>query len=55
MPFKPLTPEEEKMPVPTRNHPEHNPPTHIVITYPMKWVCPGCGREVVIKPVIVNW
>jgi hypothetical protein len=48
MPFRPLTPEEQKTWVNERPcmHPEHNPPSHIVLQPGLHvWVCPGCGQE----------
>jgi predicted RNA-binding Zn-ribbon protein involved in translation (DUF1610 family) len=55
MPFESLTPAEyEEHKTPCR-HPEHEPPTHAVIVRPIKWVCPGCGREVIIRPPEVSW
>lgn len=55
MPFVPLAPEEKKWwPEPCRD-PEHNPPGHMVITEPMKWRCPACGAEVIIRPTQVTW
>lgn len=29
---------------------EHNPPNNMVISRPMKWVCPACGASVMIIP-----
>jgi predicted RNA-binding Zn-ribbon protein involved in translation (DUF1610 family) len=52
MPFVPLTPEEKKMYKPPCMHPEHNPPTHMVIRETMKWKCPACGKTVVVRPLI---
>lgn len=33
-------------------HPEHQPPSHMVITQGKiyRHVCPGCGGEVVLRP-----
>lgn len=49
MPFRPLTPEEQQTWEVWNNpctHPEHNPPSHMVLPPGMHvWVCPGCGRE----------
>lgn len=53
MPFVPLEPEEEKYTPCT--HREHNPPAHMVIRKPMKWVCPGCGASVILLPPDVRW
>lgn len=51
MPFVPLNPEEKKrFPKPCR-HREHHPPSHMVIREVMKWKCPGCGHEVIIRPL----
>lgn len=55
MPFVPLNPEEQKATAPPCSHPEHNPPSHMVITAPMKWVCPGCGASVILQPTSVTW
>lgn len=55
MPFVPLTPEEKERYKPPCNHPEHDPPGMIVIHHPCKYVCPACGREVIINPPIVRW
>lgn len=53
MPFVPLNPaEQKKWPEPCR-HPEHYPPTHIVITERMKWECPACHRSVILEPTRV--
>jgi hypothetical protein len=50
MPFEPLTPDEEKEFAPPCRSREHDPPSHMVITRPMKWVCPSCGMSVVLRP-----
>jgi hypothetical protein len=50
MPFVPLDPEDENFFPEQCFHPEHNPPGHMVITKPMKWVCPGCGSSTVVRP-----
>lgn len=55
MPFVPLTPEEQKQYKPPCISPEHNPPSHMVITEPMKWRCPACGAEVMVYPSSVRW
>lgn len=55
MPFEPLTPKEQEQFKPPCNHPEHNPPTHMVIREPMKWVCPGCGAKIIVTSPIVRW
>ena len=50
MSFVPLDPVKDgEVREPCRS-PEHDPPTNIVIREPMKWVCPACGREVIIRP-----
>ena len=55
MPFEPLSDEEKKgYPEPCRS-PEHDPPTHIVITHRMKWVCPACGASMILDPTNVTW
>jgi len=48
--FVPLTPDEERVWEGPCRHRDHNPPNMMVITRPMAWVCPGCGRRVVIYP-----
>ena len=53
MPFVPLTPEEEKAFGPQCRDPEHNPPSMMVISRPMKWRCPSCGSETVMMPSTV--
>jgi len=55
MPFVPLTPEEEKQFKPSCQDSEHNPPTHMVIQYPMKWVCPSCGTSVMLLPSQISY
>jgi len=37
------------------NHPEHTPPTHIVLR-PGKhvWQCPSCGKQQVINVPLIN-
>lgn len=51
MPFVPLDPKEKEAwaKEPCKS-PEHNPPAHIVIKKPCKWVCPVCGKETYIYP-----
>lgn len=54
MPFEPLTPEEQKLfPEPCQS-PQHDPPPYMVITARMKWVCPACGRAVILEPPTVR-
>lgn len=54
MPFEPLTPEEAReYPEPCRSA-EHDPPSHIVITHPIKWVCPSCGASMILRPPTVR-
>jgi predicted RNA-binding Zn-ribbon protein involved in translation (DUF1610 family) len=55
MPFIPLSPEEKEKTRSPCNHPEHNPPTHFLITQTVKWQCPACGRTLIIVPPIVRW
>lgn len=51
MPFIPLTPDEEKQYKELYcTHPEHNPPSHMVIRKTMKYQCPGCKRTMIIHP-----
>lgn len=50
MPFVPLTPEEKKTCPKPCTHPEHNPPGHIVIRKAVRYVCPACGKSVIIRP-----
>jgi hypothetical protein len=53
--FEPLTAEDlEHFKEPCRD-PRHNPPTHILITQPVAWVCQSCGRRVVITPPVVRF
>ncbi len=51
MPFVPIEPCEQ---VPewekACTDPEHDPPNMMVINEPMKWRCPTCGREVLVRP-----
>lgn len=38
------------------NHPEHNPPTHMVLSPGVyENVCPGCGRVTVFTVQNVTW
>lgn len=39
------------------NHPEHDPPSHMVIPEGKGYrhVCPGCGRVVVLRGSAVRW
>ncbi len=53
MPFVPLTPEEQERWKPPCTDPEHNPPSHMVFMSPGKWVCPSCGKAVIIRPNVV--
>jgi hypothetical protein len=53
MPFIPLSPEEKEKTRSPCNHPEHNPPTHFLITQTVKWQCPACGRTLIIVPPIL--
>ena len=54
MPFEPLTPEEARQfPEPCRS-PEHDPPNHMIITHPIKWVCPSCGASMILRPPSVS-
>lgn len=50
MPFVPLNEDEKKTFKPPCDSPDHNPPSHMVITTAMKWVCPKCGVSVIIRP-----
>lgn len=51
MPFVPLTPEEKaEWIIRICRCKEHNPPSHMVIREVMKWVCPECGRSVILHP-----
>ncbi len=54
MPFVPLDPKEKKQCKEPCSHPEHNPPSHMVIKEPMKWVCPACGQSVIIRPLSIQ-
>lgn len=53
MPFVPLDPEESWVKEPCRSR-EHDPPSHMVIMEPMKWVCPSCGVSVILRPTTVT-
>lgn len=55
MPFVPLTPEEKKQYKPPCFHPQHYPPSHIVIKQPTKYVCSACGKVTMIIPPTVMW
>lgn len=55
MPFVPLTPEEKEQFKPACTHPEHRPPSHMVIHEVMKWVCPACGASVILRPPTLRW
>jgi len=48
MPLVPLTPEKKWK---SCTHPEHNPPGHMVVMEPCEWVCPSCGKAVVLQPI----
>lgn len=49
MPFVPIKPDEiKKYNICTSK--EHNPPSHMVIYKPMKWVCPLCGHSTILYP-----
>lgn len=53
MPSRPLNPEEQKWTQKSSIpccHPEHNPPNMMVITEPIVWICPACGKETIILP-----
>lgn len=54
MPFEPLTDDEKKQWPEPCSDPQHSPPTHIVITTAVKWVCPSCGRSVILRPNTVR-
>lgn len=60
MPFVPLTLEEKKWfhknrcNVITCRNPRHNPPAHIVVTHPLKYVCPHCNKSVMLLPDTIN-
>jgi len=51
MPFVPFSPEDKKQFPKPCTHREHEPPGHMVIRKVVKWKCPGCGREVIIRPM----
>lgn len=50
MSFVPLTDEEHPLWKPSCRDPQHEPPNMIVITHPMKWVCPRCGQVSMLYP-----
>lgn len=50
MPFVPMTPEEMRKYKPPCTDPQHDPPTHIVITTTKKWRCPSCGETCILEP-----
>lgn len=50
MPFEPLNDREKELHPPPCRDREHDPPRHIVIKQAMAWVCPSCGRRIVVKP-----
>lgn len=55
MPFVPLSPEEKEQFKPPCVDPQHSPGTMMmVVTSPMKWVCPSCGASIVIYPNTVR-
>jgi len=54
MPFVPLNPKEERQFQPPCEHPQHHPPGMMVITKPMKWVCPACGKSVIVFPPMMR-
>lgn len=54
MTFVPLDPKAEQAANPPCLHPEHNPPTYVVIFEMKKWRCPSCGREVLVRPNTVR-
>ncbi len=49
MPFVPLTPDEKKQWA-VCTDPQHKPPNVLLVTEPMKWVCPACGASVIVRP-----
>jgi hypothetical protein len=53
MPFVPLDPKDKAKYTGCKD-PQHNPPSHIVIREPVKWVCPSCGHSVVIYPAMYS-
>lgn len=56
MPFEPITEYDmKKWELKICKNPQHNPPGMIVITKPMKWVCPGCGESVILYPQATYW
>lgn len=50
MPFVPVTPDDYKAVEIICRDPQHNPPQHIVIMEVMKWRCPSCGEETILRP-----
>ena len=55
MRFEPLTPKGQRQGKPPCDHPEHNPPGSVVLEQPARWVCPGCGRSVLVRPSGLRW
>lgn len=49
--FEPLPVQE------TCNHPEHDPPQHVVIPqgHRMVHTCPGCGHVTAVTPLQFRW
>jgi hypothetical protein len=48
----------EDIPLPERcRHPQHEPPMHMVIPPGKQYrhICPGCGREVLLRPPHITW
>jgi hypothetical protein len=54
MPFIPIPPDRQPYKIDICRHPEHNPPSMMVITEPCMWQCPGCGATVMLYPKIVT-
>lgn len=55
MPFVPMTPEERERYQPPCTSREHAPPPlAMVVTHPMKWVCPSCGQATMVLPNTVT-
>jgi len=54
MPFRKIS--DFNPPLPPCSHPEHNPPSHIVLP-PGEWEyeCPGCGSKVKISSPSIRW
>lgn len=50
MPFVPLTPQEQEQYKGHCDNFQHNPPGLVLIPEAMKWVCPQCGRAVIVGP-----